>query len=51
MLKEAHSSLLAQDKKKPIEVPNIGVTCDILNDSIYAPTVTAPTNPSSSTTT
>jgi N12 class adenine-specific DNA methylase len=43
-LKEAHSSLLAQ-KKEPIEIANVGVTCDILDESLYAPIIFAPTNP------
>ena len=49
-LKEAHSSLHAQ-KKELIEIASVGVTCDILDESFYAPIVVAPTNPSCSTTT
>jgi hypothetical protein len=49
-LKEAHSSLLTQ-KKEPIETANVGVTCDILDESFYAPIIFAPTNPSCSTST
>ena len=49
-LKEAHSSLHAQ-KKELIEIASVGVTCDILDESFYAPIVVAPTNPSCSTNT
>jgi hypothetical protein len=49
-LKEAHSSLLAQ-RKEPIEIANVGVTCDLLNESFYTPIVVVPTNPSCSTST
>lgn len=48
-LKEAHSSLPVQDKKEPIEITSIGVTCDILQDTNYAPIVITPTDPSCST--
>jgi len=48
-LKEAHSSLLEQGKKDTIATSNIGVTCDILDESFYTPIVVAPTNPSFST--
>ena len=41
-LKEAHSSLHAQ-KKELIEIASVGVTCDILDESFYAPIVVAPT--------
>lgn len=41
-LKETHSSL-AQEKE-PIKIASIGVTCDILDDTIYAHIVIAPTN-------
>ena len=41
-LKEAHSSLHAQ-KKEVIEIASVGVTCDILDESFYAPIVVAPT--------
>lgn len=39
-LKEAHSSLLAL-KKKPIGITSIGVSCDIIDDSIHAPIIIA----------
>jgi hypothetical protein len=34
-LKEAHFSLLAQ-RKEPIEIANVGVTCDILDIILYS---------------
>jgi predicted nuclease with TOPRIM domain len=32
-LENAHSSLLAQEKKEPLPTSNIGITCDILDES------------------
>jgi hypothetical protein len=48
---KAHSSLLAQEKKKSLAISNIGVSCDILIESFYTPIVVATTNPSYSSST
>jgi hypothetical protein len=56
-LEKAHSSLLEQVKKEEakneqvIVSCDVGLTCDILDESFYKPIVVAPTNPSCSTTT
>lgn len=51
-LEKAHSILLEQDKKEQsIKTCNIGVTCDILDESFYHPIVVGTTNPSCSTST
>jgi hypothetical protein len=56
-LKKAHSSLLKQvkeeeaQKEQVIVSCNVGLTCDILDESFYKPIVVAPTKPSYSTTT
>ena len=50
--KKAHSSLLnEQNKKKHVETCNIGLTCDIIDESLPMPIIVAPTNPSCSTST
>ena len=54
-LKNAHSSLIEKVKKEKAKKEqvivscDVGVTCDILNESFYKPIVVAPTNPSCST--
>jgi hypothetical protein len=53
-LEKAHSLLLEQDKERVIVSCDVGITCDLIDESIYEPIVIAPTNPScssSSTTT
>jgi hypothetical protein len=53
-LKKTHSLLLEQDKKRIIVSCGLGITCDLIDESIYEPIVIAATNPScssSSTTT
>jgi hypothetical protein len=53
-LEKAHSLLLEQDKKRVIVSCDVGITCDLIDESFYEPIVIAPTNPSyssSSTTT
>jgi hypothetical protein len=56
-LKKAHSSLLKQvkeeeaKKEQVIVTYDVGLTCNILDESFYKPIVNAPTNPSCSTTT
>jgi exonuclease VII small subunit len=56
-LEKAHSSLLEQIKKEEAKKEqvimscDVGLTCDILDESFYKPIVIAPTNPSCSTTT
>ena len=56
-LEKANSSLLEQVKKEEakkeqvIVSSDVGLTCDILDESFYKPIVIAPTNPSCSTTT
>ncbi|XP_066333284.1 uncharacterized protein [Miscanthus floridulus] len=48
-LEKAHSSLVAQNKKEQIQTSNKGLTCNIIDESFYKPSVIAPTNPSCST--
>ena len=59
-LEKAHSFLLEQAKEKETKMEqviltcDVGLTCDIIDESFYSPIVVAPTNPScssSSTTT
>ena len=55
-LKKAHSSLIKQVKEKAkkeqvIVSCDVGLTCDIIDESFYKPIVVAPTNTSCSTTT
>ena len=50
-IEKAHSSLLDQDKKELATTCNIGITCDILDESFYKPIVVAPTNDSCSSST
>ena len=56
-LERAHFSVLEQVKKEEskkeqvIVSCDVGLTCDVLNESFYKPNVVAPTNPSCSTTT
>ena len=48
-LEKAHSSLLnEQDKKKHVETCDVGLTCDIINESLSMSIIVAPTNPSCS---
>jgi hypothetical protein len=47
-LKKAHSFLLEQDKERVIVSCDVGITCDIIDESFYEPIVNAPTNPSCS---
>ena len=48
MLEKAHSLLLEQDKERVIVSCDVGITCDIIEESFYEPIVVAPTNPSCS---
>ena len=51
-LEKAHSSLLNdQNKKKHVETCNVGLTCDLIDESLSMPIIVAPTNPSCSTST
>jgi hypothetical protein len=53
-LEKAHSLLLEQDKERVIVACDVGITCDLIDESFYEPIAIAPTNPScssSSTTT
>ena len=55
-LEKSHSSLLEQVKEEAkkgqvIVSCDVGLTCDIIDESFYKPIVIAPTNPSCSTTT
>ena len=56
-LEKAHSSLIEQVKKEEakkeqvIVTCDVGLTCDIIDESFYKPIVVDPTNPSCSTTT
>ena len=46
-LEKAHSSLLnEQNKKKHVETCNVGLTCDIIEESLSMPIIVAPANPS-----
>jgi chromosome segregation ATPase len=47
-LDKAYSTLLDQSKKEPIQTSQVGVTCDLLNETFYTPIVVAPANPSCS---
>ena len=40
-----------QNKKKHVETCNVGLTCDIIDESFHKPIIVAPTNPSCSTST
>ena len=56
-LENAHSSLIEQvkieeaKKEQVIMICDVGLTCYIIDESLYKPIVVAPTNPSCSTTT
>jgi hypothetical protein len=53
-LEKSHSSLLEQVKKEEAQMIvscDVGLTCDIIDESFYKPIVVIPTNPSCSTTT
>jgi arsenate reductase-like glutaredoxin family protein len=51
-LEKVHSSLLnEQNEKEHVVTCDKGLTCDIIDESFYKPTIVAPTNPSSSTST
>ncbi|XP_066375139.1 uncharacterized protein [Miscanthus floridulus] len=45
-LEKVHSLLLEQQKESVIVSCDVGITCDIIEDSFYEPIVVAPTNPS-----
>jgi hypothetical protein len=48
-LEEAHSLLLEQSKKEDVVVAcDVGVTCEIINESFYQPIVITPTNTTTS---
>ena len=47
-LEKAHSLLLEQDKERVVVLCDVGITCDIIDESFYEPIVIAPTNPSCS---
>jgi hypothetical protein len=56
-LKKAHSSLLEQAKEKETKMEqvimtcDVGLTCDLIDESSYSPIIVAPTNPFCSTST
>jgi hypothetical protein len=55
-LEKAHSSLLEQVKKEEVEEQvivscDVGLTCDIIDESFYKSIIVAPTNPSCNTST
>ena len=51
-LEKTHSSLLdEQNVKEHVETCDVGLTCDIIDESFYKPIIIAPTNPSCSTST
>ena len=56
-LEKAHSSLIEQVKKEEAKKEqmivsyDVGLTCDIIDESFYKPIVVAPTNPSYNTST
>ena len=56
-LEKAHSSLIEQVKKEEAKKEqvivsyDVGLTCDIIDESFYNPIIVDPTNPSCSTTT
>ena len=51
-LEKAHSSLLdEQNVKEQVVTCDVGLTCDIIDESFYKPIIVAPTNPSCSTST
>ena len=43
-LEKAHSLLLEQEKERVIISCDVGITCDIIEDSFHEPIVVAPTN-------
>jgi predicted nuclease with TOPRIM domain len=46
-LEKAHSSLLdEQNEKDHVVTCDVGLTCDIIDESFYKPIIVAPTNPS-----
>ena len=47
-LEKAHSLLLEPEKERVIVSCDVGITCDIIEDSFHEPIVVAPTNPSCS---
>ena len=51
-LEKAHSSLLnEQNEKKHVVTCEVGLTCDIIEESFYKPNIVGSTNPSCSTST
>ena len=51
-LEKAHSSLLNEQKeKKHVETCDVGLTCDIIDESLSMPIIAPSTNPSCSTST
>jgi hypothetical protein len=50
-LKKAHSLLLEQEKERVVESCDVGLKCDILDESFYKPIIVVLTNPSCSATT
>ena len=51
-LEKSHSSLLnEQNDKEHVITCDVGLTCDIIDESFYKPIIVAPTNPSCSTST
>ena len=44
-LEEAHSTLLnEQNERKHVETCNVGLICDLIDESFYKPIIVAPTN-------
>jgi hypothetical protein len=50
-LEKSHSTLLEQNEKDHVVTCDIGLTCDIIDESFYKPIVVAPTNSSCRTST
>ena len=51
-LEKAHSTLLnEQNEKKHVVTCEVGLTCDIIEESSYKPIIVVPTNPPCSTST
>jgi hypothetical protein len=44
-LEKAHSLLLEQDKERVIMSCDMGITCDLIDESFYESIIIAPTNP------
>ena len=47
-IEKAHFSLLSEQNEEHVVTCDKGLTCDIVNKSLYKPIIVAPTNPSCS---